>query len=82
MTLADIRAQSAAYTKAAMPVSSGSAFHKLTQKNNAFLNGTTRRDEFNKKKEDRTEAFSPAVKKTDKPVSTTSYFSIAIAGIN
>lgn len=47
LTLAQIRAESATFRASAMPVSRGSAFDKLTQKNAAFENGVTRKGEFN-----------------------------------
>lgn len=58
-TLAQIMAEGKAFRAAAMPVARGSGFDKLSQKNNAFDNGTTRKDE---------KPYPPVVKKAVKVV--------------
>ncbi|CZT17979.1 uncharacterized protein RCC_03818 [Ramularia collo-cygni] len=47
-TIAQIRAESKAYTAAALPPAEGSAFARLSQKNNAYSNGAVHKDEVNK----------------------------------
>lgn len=78
LTLAQIRAEGTAFRAAAMPAAKGSAFYALTQKNNAFLNGTTRRDEFNRKRNDDDDVCSPAAKKTFKTVCNPGLFPIRV----
>lgn len=68
-TLAQIRDEGTAFRRAAMPVAKGSGFDKLTEKNKAFSNGTTRVDQHNKNSGDRTPFCLPAVKKIHKAVS-------------